>query len=40
MLHGGIVVFSSPVECFFNIKMPLPPKGGSYPREPPFYRLD
>ena len=35
MPHGGIIDFNSPVECFLNIKMPLPP-GGSYPREPPF----
>jgi len=36
MPHGGIIYFSSPVECFLNIKMP-PPQGGSYPHEPPFY---
>jgi len=36
MTHSGIVCLNSPVECFLNIKMPLP-QGGSYPHEPPFY---
>jgi len=29
--HGGKIYFSSPVECFLNIKMPLPPKAAHIP---------
>ena len=31
MPHGGIIYFNSPVECFLNIKTPLPPKAAHIP---------
>jgi len=38
MPHGGIIYFNSPVECFLNIKTPLPPKAAHIPMSRLFFR--